>query len=840
MAADFDQTVHCKGPEGQAATVLVEDIIQRWRDGAPARAEEALARHPELAVQPDAALRLIYEEVCLRRERGEDISTEEVGQRFPAFRAQLELLFRCHSLLEPVAVPPSWPVVGETLGEYELLLELGRGAQGRVFLATQPGLGDRSVVLKLTPWSGEEHLTLARVQHTYIVPLYAVHDDPRRNLRAICMPCYGGAPLHALLAGLRNIPPAQRTGQQLLDELDRRQIPGAPPLASRVPFRQQLARDSYVTAVCRLGVCLAQALQYAHERGLLHLDIKPSNVLLTAEGEPMLLDFHLARPPLAAGDPPPEWFGGTPGYMSPEQQAAVGAANDQLPVPQAVDARSDVYALGLLLYEALDNAAPPPNPAAIVRLRRRNPALSPGLVDILRKCLASDPADRYQDAAAVVIDLQRHLNHLPLKGAPNRSLRERWRKWRRRSPSALLLALLGLSVLSAVIGYGAYMWQGLRQKQEDADKALIEGQKRYKAGEYALAIKTLGDGIAAAEELPWGQPLRAELERELRVVRRAEDARQLHTLADRVRSLYGATMPAEQVKALQPLWRKFWDQRERLLDGLEPDSEDPVYTDLLDLGLIWADLCAQAPGPAGEGRHEALQILEQVEEFFPKGSPVLYRQRQEIARALGMGELAEEAGLKAAASQPTSPWDYYALGRRLLQAGDLEHAAELLQRAVDKQPQGFWPNWYHGLCAHRRDKYGDAIAAFSVCIALAPNDAQAYYNRALAMTAWNRKPRAVRDYGEALRLDPTMAAAALNRGLLRLDQGRPGDAVADLELALKLGSDPAATHYALARAHLARHDEAAAIVSVRRALAANPRHAHARQLLEQLSSGSSK
>src|SRR5262249_56034203 len=102
-----------------------------------------------------------------------------------------------------------------------------RGAQGRVFLASQLSLGDRPVVLKLTPCEAHEHLSLARLQNTHIVPLYCVQDHPTRGLRALCMPYFGGATLAQLLEALRSrrSDPARRTGQDLLDALDGGQQP---------------------------------------------------------------------------------------------------------------------------------------------------------------------------------------------------------------------------------------------------------------------------------------------------------------------------------------------------------------------------------------------------------------------------------------------------------------------------------------------------------------------------------------------------------------------------------------------------------------------------------------
>ena len=108
-----------------------------------------------------------------------------------------------------------------------------------------------------------------------------------------------------------------------------------------------------------IASCLADALHYSHARGLVHMDIKPSNVLITMDGQPMLLDFHLARGPILAGERGAVRLGGTPGWMSPEQEQAMTAIREGRPVPLAVDGRSDIFALGLLLGEAIEQVGRP-------------------------------------------------------------------------------------------------------------------------------------------------------------------------------------------------------------------------------------------------------------------------------------------------------------------------------------------------------------------------------------------------------------------------------------------------------------------------------------------------
>src|SRR4051812_46948460 len=148
-------------PEGSLAAGLAAEMARRWRQGERPPAEEFLSAHPPLADDPDAVVRLVYEELCLRQELGDPADPEALLARFPRWRAQLEVLLECHDLLDADRAAPLFPEAGERLGEFRLVRELGRGAVGRVFLAAQPSLAGRLVVLKLVPLDAQEHLNLA-------------------------------------------------------------------------------------------------------------------------------------------------------------------------------------------------------------------------------------------------------------------------------------------------------------------------------------------------------------------------------------------------------------------------------------------------------------------------------------------------------------------------------------------------------------------------------------------------------------------------------------------------------------------------------------------------------
>jgi serine/threonine protein kinase/Flp pilus assembly protein TadD len=808
---------------------LAAEMSRRWRRGERPLAEEYLARYPQLADCPEAAVELIYEEICLQQRYETGAVGSDVLQRFPQWRTELEVLLDCHRLLEPAKEVPQFPDAGETLGEFRLLAELGRGAQGRVFLATQPALADRAVVVKLVPHGGQEHLSLARLQHSHIVPLYAALDFPEHGLRALCMPYFGGLTLAGLLERWREQPPARRTGLFFVEALG--QVQQSSPVA--IPVRgvacRFLAGASYVRAVCWIGAHLADALQYAHERGLLHLDLKPANVLLAADGHPMLLDFHLARPPIPSGAAALEWLGCTPAYAAPEHLAALAAVAEGRPVATGVDGRADVFALGALLYEALGGKLPPyRNPGR--ELRRRNPQVTVGLADLIERCLADDPANRYAEAGTLAADLRRHLADLPLQGVANRSVLERWRKWRKRRPFALALFGLLLTGLTA----GGLTAVHVQQRLDKARTAIAEGRERLEKGEYEEARNAFQRGLATAEDLPFGGALTQELQDRLRQADRAKAVQELHLFTDRMRILYDVSaLPPAEARAAETHCRALWEKRELLTRRLASERLQQVQADLLDLAILWTNLRVRLAEDANSARREALEVLRQAEALFGP-SCVLCLEQQSHASALGWAEEAREAARRSATLAPRTAWEHYALGRAFLREGRFAKAVAHFDTAVEMEPQNLWPYFYQGKCAVQRGRYDDAVIAFTACVALSEGSAWCYYNRGLANAGLDQPDRALRDYNHALQLDPTLAAAALNRAMLHYQLKHYVPALADLQRALDNGADPSIVHYDKALIQLADGDKAAAQSSLEQALRHDPGHNEARVLLENL------
>jgi len=437
------------------------DMDYRQRQGlAGWSVEEYVARYPELS-EGGVPCDLVYEEFHLRKQGGEPVAPADFVARFPNQAESLRRLLgldatdKTTSLFKPVVV--SAPLsVGDQVDDFDLLTELGSGAFATVFLARQRSL-QRLVALKASANAGTEPQTLAQLEHPHIVRVYDQRIDAERDLRLLYMQYVAGGTLQDVVKQVRLAPPHERSGRTALAAVDAALDRAGQGMPAASAARQSLAAASWPETVCRLGIQLASALNYAHRRGVLHRDLKPANVLMTAEGAPRLADFNISFCSKVEGATPAAYFGGSLAYMSPEQLEACSPNHDRK--PEDLDGRSDIYSLGIVLWELLCGERPLSDEplqtgwsdtleAMINRRRlglgladtaRLGSALLPGMRELLLDCLQADPNRRPASAAEVESRLRLclHPDAQRLLAPRSRS----WQQWALRWPTASIVLI---------------------------------------------------------------------------------------------------------------------------------------------------------------------------------------------------------------------------------------------------------------------------------------------------------------------------------------------------------------------------------------------------------------
>jgi serine/threonine protein kinase/tetratricopeptide (TPR) repeat protein len=435
----------------------------------------------------DPRLAAVLEECLAALEKGQAPDRGALEARYPDLAGELlaclDGLEFVHRAAPPLPIRLGDPITesesGQHLGDYRLIREVGRGGMGIVYEAEQVSLA-RRVALKVLPFvAALDPRQLRRFQnearvavvlhHPHIVPVYATGCE--RGVYYYAMQFVDGPSLAAVIRSRR-----QRTG--LADDADNCERHDAKVQANVTQHAESTPADdapsdaretvTVVREAARLGAEAAEALEAAHQAGIIHRDIKPANLLLDSTGCLWVADFGLARFGTEGGLTRTGHVLGTLRYMSPEQ--ALGR-------PGLLDHRTDIYSLGATLYELLtlraafsggdreqllrqiDRCEPP-------RLRAVDATIPAALELIVRKAMAKHPADRYGSALELAADLRRFLDGSPVRARPAHWI-ARSRRWIARHSSVVLAAGAISFLLSGVLSTTAV----IVVRQRDAAEA---------------------------------------------------------------------------------------------------------------------------------------------------------------------------------------------------------------------------------------------------------------------------------------------------------------------------------------------------------------------------------
>ncbi len=538
-------------PPGQHDARMVaalEEYMASLRTGRPASRDEFLAQHAEFAEAMGECLSVLeFIEAAATGSAGSD------GSAAPT---------------EPIAPRAR-------LGDYRILREVGRGGMGVVYEAQQISLG-RRVALKILPFAAAidpkqrqrfqiEAQAAAQLHHPHIVPIFGVGCD--QGIHYYAMQFVDGRSLAALIhewnrdhdaAAGAGAPSASLSTEEATGSWPDRHdagpgsaVPGEPGAMGRSggagsgelsdldpvtsagdPSRAPTAfgpvhrnRD-FCRSIARLGIEAADALDHAHGLGILHRDIKPANLLIDRHGAVWITDFGLARFPsefslTGTGD-----MIGTLRYMSPEQALARRGVVDQ---------RTDIYSLGVTLYELLtlspafdgrdhhellhqiatDEPVPP---------RRLNPAIPRDLETIVLKAMAKDPSHRYATAQELAADLTRFLADEPIL-ARRPGLIERALRWARRHrelvATAAAVVVVSLTISTMLVWRQARetrIQAGMTKEQAEKTEEARNAYYAYMIESYPLIDKAAGEAISQALGLAQGGDGPADREEAVRTL----------------------------------------------------------------------------------------------------------------------------------------------------------------------------------------------------------------------------------------------------------------------------------------------------------------------------------
>ena len=610
-------------------------------------------------------------------------------------------------------------------------------------------------------------------------------------------------------------------------------------LVEGVPITQY-CDDAKLTIRQRLElfVSLCEAVQHAHQKGIIHRDIKPSNILVAlndGQAVPKIIDFGIAKATSKQLTDETVFtqdgqIVGTPLYMSPEQAEANG---------QDVDTRSDIYSLGVLLYELLTGTTPfdkeqvrkagldevrrlireeePLRPSERITTlgmaattvsedRKTEPAklrrLLRGELDwIVMKALEKDRTRRYETANAFARDVQRYLNDEPVEASPPSTLyrvRKFVQRHRERLVFSALVGTLGLVTLCTLAAHSLRNAGRIRELEQEVGQALAGAETAFEAGDLALAGRRVAEAqgrLGADRSTLHGLAAKADRVQQEIEDRKVDEARLRQFLKmatdaqDKMSyaaSLGGKQVAEDAIKMYGIETDRDWLSRlEHLHLTAEERQEvrETAYVTLVSL----ADFYVRWPGSGDDAQcqQRSMELLERARTFH-EPTRAFYFVRSECYRLRGNQTAADEDLRQFKAAPARTAWDYYLPGHTAGWRGKRDEEIEAYKAALRLQPDHYNSLFFLALRSQQDGDYATAAHIFRACLALRPDHVAALRNRASALAQLGEYAEALELARKAIWLQPDGAVPHFSLGNALRDQGKLDEAVTCYRQAIRL------------------------------------------------------
>lgn len=699
-------------------------------------------------------------------------------------------------------------LIGQKLGDFEILSLIGTGGMGAVFLARQVSL-DREVALKvISDISGargktlerfkREAKVLAKISHPNIVPIYEVGQEGPYSYFA--MEYVKGTSLDRILSAIR-ISPSDAKASQIMQECLQGRAGGIAntPKGNHREKGAEIDAD-YIVNMSRIIISIASALDYAHNKGILHRDVKPSNILIDADGTPKLVDFGLARAETQQTITVTGEFFGTPSYVSPEQ----------IRKPETVDCRSDVYSLAATYYECLTLHPPFEGDTVnetLTRVISREavspkkycPRLSTDLNTVILHALEKSSEDRYQSAADFSADIQNVLDFRPIT-AKRPSITRRAYKTLRRNP--LKIAVVGISILLIVLGYvvSSYVQE---RKISAAGRLYSDGVLEAAKNDYSQALKCFKEALmndpAHAQATLFAASCCQNLndhEQAIRLYKQALEndpncTRAYQGLGDTYRELGQHEQAIKFYKQSIVIKPSNLAAHGNLAMAYEVQGNYSEAIRSYEQAIV-VDPCNAGILLRLAGCYYRSKDYKQTEETcrellaLKPHNPVVHGMLASALAGLGALDDAAASYERATGIDPNFTMIHFTMGVHFQLANRHQEAIEPYRRALQNDPNNSDYELALATAYQASESYQNAIEAYRDYLHVKPSDAATYRKLGYCLIQTNHHDEAIEAYKQAIEIDPNNAVGYSSIAWCYWNQGESESAIESAEQALAI------------------------------------------------------